>query len=182
MRVFWGALACVLAIGCGMPAGSSQMPGVTGGSDAGTNENNNQMTWECCLNGAFYQCPDDPALERCGNRDPSLCSRDASRDGSCKPGVKTDGGMPPDMAMSGPTCNAWGTTKSCTLDSDCGSGKYCFSGKCWGNDRGAPCSFGYQCGTNNHCTNNCCWWNSFNEPCSFNYDCSSGVCASGKCK
>jgi hypothetical protein len=188
MRVFGGALVCVLAaaIGCGTPPASHQTPGVKSVDDGGTVENqNNQMTWECCLNGAYYQCPDDAAFEQCGARDPSGCSRDASKDSSCKSVIKTDGGLPttPDMAKPvAPTCNAWGTPQPCTLDADCGSGKHCFGGKCWGNDRGAPCSFSYQCGTNNHCTNNCCWWNSFNEPCAFNHDCSSGVCAGGKCK
>ncbi len=37
----------------------------------------------CCLNGAFYECPDSDAVDMCGEWDSSRCSRVSSRDGEC---------------------------------------------------------------------------------------------------
>ena len=37
----------------------------------------------CCLNGEFYSCPDEEAVNLCGEFDPSECTRDATRDDEC---------------------------------------------------------------------------------------------------
>ena len=40
--------------------------------------------FDCCLNGAYYSCPDQAAFDNCTLSSPSNpCSRDASEDSSC---------------------------------------------------------------------------------------------------
>jgi hypothetical protein len=64
-------------------SGGGQSGGTTGGSFSGS----------CCVNGAFYSCPSQSAVDQCtpldsdgyptGKSDPSQCSRDASKDNTC---------------------------------------------------------------------------------------------------
>lgn len=40
--------------------------------------------FDCCLNGAYFSCPDQAAFDNCTLSSPSNpCSRDASKDSSC---------------------------------------------------------------------------------------------------
>lgn len=48
-----------------------------------TDTNTRETRFSCCINGAFYTCPNQAALDRCGNfsaPDPSSCTRGT---GSC---------------------------------------------------------------------------------------------------
>ena len=41
--------------------------------------------YHCCINGAYYQCPDQAAFDKCGKvpPDPSSCTRNSSKDNTC---------------------------------------------------------------------------------------------------
>lgn len=41
------------------------------------------QTFNCCLNGAFYSCPNQQAFQECSTMSPSGCTRQTSRDSSC---------------------------------------------------------------------------------------------------
>ncbi len=51
---------------------------VQGGASSGSVS----QSYTCCLNGAFYVCPNAQALNKCGKLRPSECTRDTSR--TCK--------------------------------------------------------------------------------------------------
>lgn len=79
----WSAMVvCTAAafslVACGDSGSSSA------GSSGDTNETNDSSVFECCLNGSFYDCPDQDALNQCGQLDPSACSSDSSRDSECE--------------------------------------------------------------------------------------------------
>jgi hypothetical protein len=59
---------------------SPPMPNINvqGGSSSGSVS----QSYTCCLNGAFYVCPNAQALNKCGKLRPSECTRDTSR--TCK--------------------------------------------------------------------------------------------------
>jgi hypothetical protein len=60
--------------------------GATSGGSSGDTSGSGPATEEflCCLNGAFFECPDESAFLRCGNNlDPAECVRDESRDDDC---------------------------------------------------------------------------------------------------
>ena len=81
--VEWFAMvACAAAafslVACGDSGSSSA------GSSGDTNETTDSSVFECCLNGSFYDCPDQDALNQCGDLDPSGCTADSSRDTECE--------------------------------------------------------------------------------------------------
>jgi hypothetical protein len=42
-------------------------------------------TYNCCYNNVYYACPNQAALDKCGNGDTSQCTRNASKDNTCTP-------------------------------------------------------------------------------------------------
>jgi hypothetical protein len=48
-------------------------------SDGGTSSTSSGSSFTCCVNGAFYNCPDAAAQQNCA----SACSRDSSKDNTC---------------------------------------------------------------------------------------------------
>ncbi|HZO17146.1 MAG TPA: hypothetical protein VFB62_27905 [Polyangiaceae bacterium] len=91
MQRLWMALlmATLTAIGCSPEPEENDDDdgGDSSGSTSGnTTSGSGMMTEEylCCLNGSFFDCPDESALLRCGNDfDPAECTRDESRDDEC---------------------------------------------------------------------------------------------------
>ena len=83
------ALLGIVACSAGTST-SSGGPGTSSGTTSGGNGSSsgtttNSSTFECCINSAFYKCPDQATLDRCGNfqsPDPSGCTRQAKACGS----------------------------------------------------------------------------------------------------
>ena len=44
-----------------------------------------ETEYHCCIDGAYYECPDSDALNQCGqDRDPGACDRDSFEDDQCE--------------------------------------------------------------------------------------------------
>lgn len=71
-RLLLTALACTPLLALGVACG---------GDD---DDDSSSSSYTCCLNGSFYTCPDQAAVDQCGSQmDPSGCNRDTSRDTEC---------------------------------------------------------------------------------------------------
>lgn len=172
----------------GGTGGGAQQTG-TGGSGGSSS-----FTGSCCINQAFYACNSAAAFDKCSGgdpgacfdacafddfacmmrcsdqaanatHDPSACSRDSSKDGTC--------------GTSSTSCNAIGGV-ACTYSSQCSSGN-CTDGHCYGNSNGNRCTYSSQC-TSGNCTNGCCYGNSRGESCTYSSQCTSSNCTGGKCQ
>jgi hypothetical protein len=152
----------------------------------------------CCLNQVFYVCSSATAFQKCAGfdvgacygacaatdtacfmscdmkaqasgHDPSQCTHDPSRDGTCS--------TPPAGGCHNPSWNV------CQIDADCNdTNQHCTNGKCYSNQSGSPCQIDADCGSGSHCTNGCCWDNRTGSPCQIDGDCGSGSsCVNGKC-
>lgn len=70
-------------------AGSCVDPDDSGGGDDTNDDNNDDSNNDgsteayCCLNGEYYDCPDDDAVSTCSLDGPGDCSRDSSQDAEC---------------------------------------------------------------------------------------------------
>lgn len=76
VMVLVGLVVSAAAIGCG---GGSSSSGGEGGSGS------TSQSYECCLNGEYYSCPSESAVNTCfDNSDPSGCSHTKSDpNGTC---------------------------------------------------------------------------------------------------
>ncbi|MCU0695486.1 MAG: hypothetical protein MUC96_03025 [Myxococcaceae bacterium] len=146
----------------------------------------------CCINGAFYACATSAAFEQCSGfdvgaclaacnpmdfmcpaqcsqraaasrPDPSACTRDMSRDGTCG---------------SSTTCNDF-RGSACTLSSQCSSNN-CTGGYCRSRSTGSRCTLSSQCESNN-CTDGCCRGTSTGSACTLSSQCASNNCTNGQC-
>jgi hypothetical protein len=188
MHKFGILLAFAMMVGCG--DGGGQTTGQTGSNGGGTTgggtTGGSSLTIYCCLNGAYYDCPSQAALDKCippnfmSAPDPSACTRNAGKDGTCRSGggSTTTGGGGGGGGCSG--ASSWG---ACSIDADCHSSQlHCTSGHCYSNIFGSPCNIDADCGSDTHCTSGCCYTNMSGNPCDIDADCgSSSSCVSGKC-
>lgn len=184
------ALILTVLAACGAGDGSGG-----NNSNNSNNSSNTGGTYQCCLNGQFYSCGDKAAFDKCAGfdvgachagceadfschmncdlqaqsskHDPSACSRDASRDGTC-------------TISSGGSCREQTGLTSCTYSTQCSSNN-CTKGKCYGNENGDLCTYSTQCKSNN-CTNGCCAGNAVGSTCTYSTQCDSNNCTNGKCQ
>jgi hypothetical protein len=192
------ALATVIG-GCdgGTTGGGTTGGGTTGGGTTGAGTTGgttgSSLTIYCCLNGSYYDCPSQAALDKCippnfmGTPDPSACSRNVSKDGKCNSGTNgattgaTTGSTGGTTGSSG-GCGGAISLGSCTIDSDCfGSLEHCTNGKCYSNAGGSPCTIDRDCGSLDHCTSGCCYANAIGSPCTIDADCGISSCVNGTC-
>jgi hypothetical protein len=200
MKAFMASVLVLAAVGCGAPptgggggggsggAGGSSGTGGSGGSGGGGG-GTRSASYSCCLNGAFYACPSQAALDRCippnfqGTPDPSECMRDTTQDGSCHTGGGGSGGSGGGGGGGGSSggCHA-ASFDACVVDSDCHSSlQHCTSGQCYSNQPGSPCNVDSDCGLG-HCTSGCCYQDSRGEPCNVDSDCGpASSCVNGTC-
>lgn len=111
-----GDRECEIATGECVDVGDS---GDDNGSDGnGTSDGNNGEDTEywCCLNGEYYECPDEDSTTQCAfDFDPSDCTRDSTRDSECEDDNDGNGGggggnhEPAEGDMG----------DSCSMDMDC---------------------------------------------------------------
>lgn len=93
--------------------GNTSSSGGTATSSGGGNQTD---IW-CCLNGAFYSCPDQDSVLVCAQQwDPSGCTRQAARDAQCGSTQPSSSGNANSGPKPGDTCT--------TLDG-CGSNMMC---------------------------------------------------------
>ena len=78
MKWFVCIIGLATLVACGDSGSSSD------GESTSDTDSSSESTFECCLNGTFYDCPDKAALDTCSQFDPSGCSADASRDSECE--------------------------------------------------------------------------------------------------
>lgn len=82
------------------------------GSDGG---GSSEEVW-CCLNGAYYDCPDAEAGQACfENMEPGSCTRDSSRDSECD----QDGGGSGGGSGDGGGDSDSDVGQACSLDQEC---------------------------------------------------------------
>jgi hypothetical protein len=189
----WLALGFAACSGNG-PGNGNGNEDLSGGGGGGDMAGGGGGGGTCCLNGAFYGCPDKASFDKCAGfdigaclaacapgdfscfdkcnqmeamstHDPSSCNRDATRDPQC----------------SVADCSAAVPGSSCDIDADCGGGSHCTQGKCWFNQVGSPCDIDADCGPG-HCTQGCCYDDSLGRPCDIDADCASGNCSNGRCQ
>jgi hypothetical protein len=181
------AMILALMMGCdGGGGGGSTTGGGTTGSGGTTGR---QVSYSCCINGSFYDCPSQAALDKCippnfmGTPDPSSCSRNAGKDNTCGSGGTTGSGGGTTTGGSAGGCShatSWGV---CTIDADCHDSQlHCTNGQCYSNIFGSPCTIDADCGSDTHCTNGCCYTNMSGNPCTIDADCGSlSSCVNGVC-
>jgi hypothetical protein len=165
--------------------------GASGGSEGGgavdgptyvpPSSNSSQS---CCVNGAYYFCPNTAALAQCA----SACTHDPTYDSTCalldagsSSGVSVQAPPPP-----APPTNACGGSfigVPCMSGGQCyGSGEHCISNSCYPNDVGNPCTYPNECGAGNHCMNGCCQSPAKGSPCEAFWDCKSKTCTNNVCE
>lgn len=179
--------ACVTPQGAGGGGGQN-----TGGGTAQSGGGSGTVVGTCCVNGAFYACGTSQAFEACAgpdvgachaacgvtdftchmscdtaainaSHDPSQCTRDSARDGSCTLDSCND--------LKGSACSY---SSQCSTDN-------CTDGYCRGNAVGDRCSYSSQCSSNN-CTDGCCRGNDRGSKCSYSSQCTSNNCTDGVCQ
>ena len=165
-------------------------------------------TLECCINGAFYACPDTATLEQCGGITFDLiacldaCSLDdwacedacfmadlnshvdpdpsaCTRDESRDFSCVRDEPDTPDTPNTNSCEGTWDGTM-CDYDSDCASDN-CVNNKCYAVSNGNPCDYDSDCASDN-CTDGCCYSNAAGSPCDYDSDCNSDNCYNGTCQ
>lgn len=165
-------------------------PSGAGGGGGGGGGGSSAFT--CCLNDAFYGCATKAAFDACAGfdvgacidayapsyfkcpadcsqrgatatHDPSQCTRDASKDGTC--GVSD-------------TCNDLHGA-ACVVSGDCSSNN-CTGGYCRSNSAGARCVVSGDC-TSGNCTQGCCRNRTVGSACVVSGDCDSNNCTGGTC-
>ncbi len=80
-----GIVACSAGTSTSSGGPGTSSGNTSGGSGSSSGTTTNSSTFECCINSAFYKCPDQATLDRCGNfqsPDPSGCTRQAKACGS----------------------------------------------------------------------------------------------------
>lgn len=186
--------ACVPANGGGGGGGSGGGASQTGGGSAQGGGGGNSGGGTCCLNGAFYACGTSQAFAACAGpdvgachdacaltdftchmncdtqaanatHDPSMCTRDMSRDSSC--------------TLSSASCND-NKGVACSYSTQCSSNN-CTDGYCRGNAVGDRCTYSTQCNSNN-CTDGCCRGNDRGSKCTYSTQCTSNNCTNGTCQ
>jgi hypothetical protein len=187
----YGVLLAIALGGCGDGGGGTT---TTGGSSTGGNTTSasggstgRSVSFNCCLNGQYFDCPSQAALDKCvppdfmGTPDPSQCTRNTNKDGTCSQG--TSGGTSGGTTGSAGGCSNAHVWNSCTVDSDCHSTLlHCTSGNCYSNIFGSPCTVDSDCGNSAHCTSGCCYTNQRGNPCTVDSDCgAASSCVNGKC-
>jgi hypothetical protein len=66
----------MLALGCGAN---------NGGGGGGTSSSSSSSSYSCCRNESFYSCKSEDGARACFNKgDVSDCTRDSSKDNTCK--------------------------------------------------------------------------------------------------
>jgi hypothetical protein len=197
----YGMVLALAIFGCGDGSGGTNggntTSGTTGNTTSGTTGNTTSGTtgrmvsYNCCINGSYYDCPSQAALDKCippnftGTPDPSSCTRNSSKDGTC--GSSTNGGTTGNTnggTTGGPQgCSGATSWGPCVIDSDCnGSLLHCTSGQCYSNIFGSPCTIDSDCGTNSHCTSGCCYTDMRGNPCTIDSDCGiASSCVNGTC-
>ena len=129
---------------CRPDADGNTNQGANNGSQTGTNDETNQgqnngsqtiAEYTCCLNGAFYECPNGNAVDQCGDGNTTACQAVPARNSTCGQTNNDAGG----------TCAAEGGP--CAQNSDCCQDQtsVCVAGAC------TP-----TCSENNQCSSNCC--------------------------
>ena len=186
------------------PLGGPQTSGPTPSAGGSPSANS---TFSCCINGAFYTCPDSAAADQCagaGGLDACLAECGMGPDSfpdfgceeACFNGVgdpdpsacardeSKDGTCtsPPSPGQGGPGINACnGISQSkCSYDHQCSDG-HCTNGNCYKDWTGNPCDYDHHCDSRN-CTNNCCQNNTKGSACGYDHHCDSRNCTGGTCQ
>ena len=86
---------------CRPDADGDTNQGANNGSQTSTNDETNQgqnngsqtiAEYTCCLNGAFYECPNGNAVDQCGDGNTTACQAVPARNSTCGQSDNNDGG------------------------------------------------------------------------------------------
>lgn len=114
----------VLVAACG----DSSSDGSGNGNGSGSRE-----SFECCIDGDPFKCPDQAATDQCfDDRDSSGCNADSS------------------IQCNSNTCS--GGAKACSVDDNCDNGDHCTNSCCYANAVGSPCDADSDCGSDGACS------------------------------
>jgi hypothetical protein len=178
------AMILMLAIGCGDGGGGGST--TTGGGTTGGGTTGRQVSFSCCINGSYFDCPSQAALDKCippnfmGAPDPSQCTRNSGKDNTCGQGTTGTNGGTTGSAGGCSNATVWNV---CSIDADCNDSLlHCTNGKCYSNAGGSPCNIDADCGNVDHCTNGCCYADQSGSPCNIDGDCGpASSCVNGVC-
>ena len=129
-------------------------PGPQSGSTGQANMMSDNI-FSCCVNGQFYECPNQAALDACSDGSIAQCQQDQSRNGNCRTpdnGGGSSGGAGGGSSGGGSSCNYPGAG-SCNSDADCCQDQG--RAVCANDGVNSGCLF--YCEQHADCSSNCCY-------------------------